>query len=217
LHISIYLINLRLLFFSLLLSFFAKFLFIKIPDAKLRFSRQDLSGELISKIKPYFKGDYFEVNVAKSFTGELDIPIEVIWDFIRDADNWAPLVPGYIFHEAPNDSQIIWEFKSDLGIVKKKVTLLIDFKEWNEPNMVSFELKRKNEKYVGEGYLEAKALNKNKITFTNLIEREHDLSSEQIEKLSYHLQKENQIQGAWSKDKKQFLNLKEIKLLPWFS
>ncbi|MDF2855986.1 MAG: carbon monoxide dehydrogenase [Neobacillus sp.] len=101
---------------------------------------------------------------------ELDIPIEVIWDFIRDADNWAPLVPGYIFHETTNDRQIIWEFKSDLGIVKKKVTLLIDFKEWNEPNKVSFELKRKNEKYIGEGSVEVRALNKNKTRITAFLE-----------------------------------------------
>ena len=55
------------------------------------------------------------------------------------------------------------------------------------------------------------ALNKNKISFTNLIEREYDLSPEQIVKLAHHLQKGNDIQGAWLKDKKQFLNLKEIK------
>ena len=101
---------------------------------------------------------------------ELDIPIEVIWDFIRDDNNWAPLVPGYIQHEKVNDRQISWEFKSDLGIMKKKVTLLIDIKEWNEPSKVSFELRRKNEKYLGEGYFEAKALNKNKTRLTGFLD-----------------------------------------------
>lgn len=47
---------------------------------------------------------------------------------------------------------------------------MIDFKEWNEPNKVSFEIKRKNEKYIGEGYIEVKALNKNKTRVTGFLE-----------------------------------------------
>ncbi|WHZ04611.1 SRPBCC family protein [Neobacillus sp. YX16] len=101
---------------------------------------------------------------------ELAIPITVIWDFIRDANNWAPLVPGYIQHEQMNDNIITWDFKSDLGIMKKKVSLVIDIKEWNEPNRVSFELRRTNEKYIGEGYFEAQALNKNKTRLTAFLE-----------------------------------------------
>ena len=101
---------------------------------------------------------------------ELDIPIEVIWDFIRDENNWAPLVPGYIQHEKINERQICWEFKSDLGVMKKKISLVIDIKEWNEPARVSFELKRANEKHLGEGYFEAKALNRNKTRVTGFLE-----------------------------------------------
>lgn len=101
---------------------------------------------------------------------ELAIPINVIWDFIRDANNWAPLVPGYIQHEQMTDSIITWEFKSDLGIMKKKVSLIIDIKEWNEPTRVSFELRRNNEKYLGEGYFEAHAVNQNKTLLTGYLE-----------------------------------------------
>lgn len=70
---------------------------------------------------------YFTLNMKEGYTMpselqhlELDIPIEVIWDFIRDENNWAPLVPGYIQHQKLNDQQISWEFKSDLGIMKKR-------------------------------------------------------------------------------------------------
>jgi carbon monoxide dehydrogenase subunit G len=94
---------------------------------------------------------------------ELAIPIDVIWDFIRDADNWAPLVPGYIQHEQLTSQLVSWEFKSDIGIMKKKVSLLIKITEWNEPTRVDFELIRaSNEKYLGGGYVEAQALNKEK-------------------------------------------------------
>jgi carbon monoxide dehydrogenase subunit G len=101
---------------------------------------------------------------------ELAVPINVIWDFIRDANNWAPLVPGYIQHEQISASVITWEFKSDLGIMKKKVSLVIDIKEWNEPNKVSFELRRANEKYIGEGYFEALAVNQQKTLLTGFLE-----------------------------------------------
>jgi carbon monoxide dehydrogenase subunit G len=101
---------------------------------------------------------------------ELAIPVNVIWDFVRDANNWAPLVPGYIQHEQINETLITWEFKSDLGIMKKKVSLVIDIKEWNEPTRVSFELRRTNEKYIGEGYFEAQALNTNKTLLTGFLE-----------------------------------------------
>jgi hypothetical protein len=47
---------------------------------------------------------------------------------------------------------------------------LINIKEWNEPSRVSFELKRSNEKYLGEGYFEAKALNRNKTLVTGFLE-----------------------------------------------
>lgn len=101
---------------------------------------------------------------------ELAIPINVIWDFIRDANNWAPLVPGYIQHEQINESIITWEFKSDIGIVKKKVSLVINIKEWNEPARVSFEIRRSNEKYIGEGYFEAYAVNQNRTLLTGFLE-----------------------------------------------
>ena len=54
--------------------------------------------------------------------------------------------------------------------MKKKVSLLIDIKEWNEPSRISFDLKRSNEKYLGKGYFEAKALNKNKTRVTGFLE-----------------------------------------------
>ena len=100
---------------------------------------------------------------------EITIPIEVIWDFIRDENNWAPLVPGYIHHQKINDRQISWEFKSDLGIMKKKITLIIEIKEWNEPSRVSFELRRKNDKYLGEGYFEAKSINSHTTRLTGFL------------------------------------------------
>ena len=91
---------------------------------------------------------------------ELELPIEVIWNFVKDMDNWAPLVPGYIRHEKINHRQSTWEFKGDVGFLKKKISVIIDIQEWRPPNKVCFTLS--GEKYSGEGYFEAQAINENR-------------------------------------------------------
>lgn len=90
----------------------------------------------------------------------LQIPIDVIWNFMKDFDNWSPLVPGYVHHEKLNKRQSKWEFENDFGIFKKRVSFLVDIKEWRPPTKVGFDLK--GDKYVGEGYFEAMAINRNK-------------------------------------------------------
>lgn len=47
-------------------------------------------------------------------------PLEKVWDFVRSMDNWAPLVPGYIQHQIISDLVSTWEFKTDIGFIKKK-------------------------------------------------------------------------------------------------
>ncbi|MGM9924846.1 MAG: CoxG family protein [Bacillus sp. (in: firmicutes)] len=101
---------------------------------------------------------------------EIDLPIEKIWDFVKDMNNWAPLVPGYITHEILNDKQSTWEFKGDLGIMKKKVRLQIDIKEWIEPTTVTFDLQGLNENFSGDGYFQAEAINDNKTLMTGYLD-----------------------------------------------
>jgi carbon monoxide dehydrogenase subunit G len=101
---------------------------------------------------------------------DLDVPIDVIWDFVKDMDNWAPLVPNYINHEKITERQSTWEFKTDIGILKKKISLIIDITEWNEPTKISFTLTGKSDRYSGEGYFEAKAINVSKTKLTGYLE-----------------------------------------------
>ncbi|MFE3974051.1 MULTISPECIES: CoxG family protein [unclassified Peribacillus] len=82
----------------------------------------------------------------------LPVPIRTVWGFVSSINRWAPLVPGYINHEMINDGTLIWEFKSDLGLMKKKIKLEVNILEWNEPDKVTFKLKGLNEKFEGHGY-----------------------------------------------------------------
>ncbi|WP_057912868.1 CoxG family protein [Peribacillus muralis] len=83
---------------------------------------------------------------------KLPVSIETVWDFVSVIDRWAPLVPGYINHEMIGDGTLLWEFKGDLGLMKKKIKLEVTIVEWNEPDKVTFKLRGLNEKFDGYGY-----------------------------------------------------------------
>jgi carbon monoxide dehydrogenase subunit G len=101
---------------------------------------------------------------------KVHLSIEEVWDFVKEMDHWAPLIPGYIHHEKINEHQSTWEFKSDIGIMKKKVSLLIDIKEWKEPTKVTFSLKGINEKFSGNGYFEAEYIDENITKMTGYLD-----------------------------------------------
>ena len=99
----------------------------------------------------------------------LDLPIEVVWNFVKDMDHWAPLVPGYIQHEKISERQSTWEFYGDLGFMKKKVRLMVTIKEWVEPTKVTFDLKGLNENFAGNGYFEAEEIGDSRTRVTGFL------------------------------------------------
>ncbi|RDW16918.1 SRPBCC family protein [Oceanobacillus arenosus] len=84
----------------------------------------------------------------------LEMPIERVWEFISDVNNWAPLVPGYIEHEIINNQRSIWKLHGD-GVIRKTVNLKVDIIEWNKPTDIAFRLSRLNEASIGTGYFKA--------------------------------------------------------------
>lgn len=103
-------------------------------------------------------------------TVELQVPIERIWAFVQDMNNWAPLVPGYIHHEILSENQSTWEFKGDLGFMKKKVKLQVDITEWLEPTKVTFNLKGLSDNFNGGGYFEAEVIDANSTRMTGYLD-----------------------------------------------
>jgi len=99
---------------------------------------------------------------------EVQLPLLDIWNFIKDMDNWAPLVPGYITHTKLNDRRSTWEFYSDSGLVSKHMNLQVDIQDWVEPNLVSFQLK--GDKYNGRGRFEAEPVSDNATKITGYLE-----------------------------------------------
>ena len=89
--------------------------------------------------------------------GEIALNDEVVWEFLKDYNNWAPLVSGYIGHDVQSDSQFTWIFSADLGFTKKTIKLQVDISELVSPTDVKFQLKGLSDNFSGNGYFKAAA------------------------------------------------------------
>ncbi|WP_110927890.1 CoxG family protein [Bacillus massiliglaciei] len=83
---------------------------------------------------------------------EISVQKKDVWDFVSSMNNWAPLVPGYIQHDVLNEKESTWEFKTDLGLLKKKIKLMVRITSWEEPDKVTFDLIGMNENFSGSGF-----------------------------------------------------------------
>lgn len=104
------------------------------------------------------------------YTTEVGAPIQTVWDFVRNIDHWAPLVPGYISHTILNETESIWVFKTKLGVLKKQIELKVEITKWTEPEMIEFVLTGLNEKCAGSGYFHARQLQRERTEMTGSLE-----------------------------------------------
>jgi carbon monoxide dehydrogenase subunit G len=79
------------------------------------------------------------------------LPVDTIWEFVKEMDNWAPLLTGYQSHEKENEDDSIWVLKGDLGVLSRILKLKVHVSEWAGPERVTFELKGLNEQLEGGG------------------------------------------------------------------
>jgi len=85
-------------------------------------------------------------------------PFSRVWPFVRDMDNWAPLVTGYQRHEKLSDTESVWHLKGELGGLTRVAEFKALVTEWDESGKVSFTLQGVNEPVTGEGNFVAEAL-----------------------------------------------------------
>lgn len=78
---------------------------------------------------------------------------EQVWEFVRDLNNWAPLLTGYQRHEIESETDSIWTLKGDVGVLSRTVRLKAHVTEWNGPERVAFTLTGLDEVVEGGGTL----------------------------------------------------------------
>lgn len=78
-------------------------------------------------------------------------PIDTVWAFVHDMDNWAPFVTGYQRHEKIDEDHSIWFVKGELGGLTRVAEFKVEVTEWAGPNRVSFTLHGVQEPVSGSG------------------------------------------------------------------
>lgn len=86
-----------------------------------------------------------------SYTTTMTTPRARVWLFVRDVNNWAPLVKGYQSHELITERESVWAVKGELGPVSRTTKFRITVTEWVEGEKVAFTVKGLNEPITGEG------------------------------------------------------------------
>lgn len=79
------------------------------------------------------------------------LPVDVIWDFVKEMDNWATFVAGYQSHEKQSPDDSVWVLKGDVGALARIVKFQVHVDEWAGPERVIFSLKGVNEPMEGSG------------------------------------------------------------------
>ncbi len=79
------------------------------------------------------------------------LPVETIWDFVCEIDNWAAYMTGYQSHEKENADDSVWVLKGDVGAMTRTLKFRVHVTEWAGPERVTFELEGLNEQMSGDG------------------------------------------------------------------
>lgn len=87
------------------------------------------------------------------YTTRLPVPVTEVWEFVKDMNNWAPMLTGYQKHEPLNETDSVWTLKGDVGVLARTVRLKAHVTEWNGPDRVTFTLTGLNEPVEGGGTL----------------------------------------------------------------
>jgi carbon monoxide dehydrogenase subunit G len=93
--------------------------------------------------------EFHLAEVRHSTTARL--PVEAIWKFVEDMDNWARYVVGYQSHEKLSTDRSVWVLKGDVGVLQRVVKFNVNVTEWAGPKQVHFELEGVNEPMKGSG------------------------------------------------------------------
>ena len=85
------------------------------------------------------------------YTTTTRVPIDAVWNFVHEMDNWGRFVTGYQKHEKQDERHSTWTLKGDVGVLSRTLTFRVEITEWNGPGRVAFTLDGVNEPMKGEG------------------------------------------------------------------
>ena len=99
----------------------------------------------------------------------ISTPVENVWNYVSQIENWATMVPAYKEHEQIDEQKSIWTFEGNFKGFKKTVKMELDVTEFDEPSNIRFELKGLTENFTGSGKFTAEET-AGETTMTGIIE-----------------------------------------------
>ena len=51
------------------------------------------------------------------YTTTTRVPIDAVWAFVQEMDNWGRFVTGYQKHEKQDDKHSTWTLRGDVGVL----------------------------------------------------------------------------------------------------
>lgn len=103
------------------------------------------------------RGGAWALPVAVNETS-INKPLNAVWLFMKDVNNWAAFFTGYQSHEQLSHDKYVWNIKGEVGIISRLLELEITVTEWNTPRSVVFSMEGIKENVEGRGYLRASPL-----------------------------------------------------------
>lgn len=81
----------------------------------------------------------------------ISAPIENVWKYVSQIENWATMVPAYKEHEQIDDTKSVWTFEGNFKGLKKTVKMELNIIEFQEPSIIRFEIEGLTDKFTGSG------------------------------------------------------------------
>ena len=89
------------------------------------------------------------------YTTTTRVPIDRVWDFVQEMDNWGRFVTGYQKHEKQDDTHSTWTLKGDVGVLSRTLTFKVVITEWNGPGPRRVHARRRQRADEGRGHVHA--------------------------------------------------------------
>lgn len=100
----------------------------------------------------------------------LALPLQEVWSFLNDFNNWANCVDGYIHHREITPLQSVWTLKGELGLLEKTIQLHVKRMKTATPYHMVINFSSLQNKLLGEACIYVKDYRKNETKIDATIE-----------------------------------------------
>lgn len=96
--------------------------------------------------------------IETSQTVTIAAPLALTWDYARDVERWAQIMPGYQSCTIADEDHSLWVLKIGVGGLVRTVKVAVDVQRWAGPEDVDFAFKLQGDPVEGSGSYRAKAV-----------------------------------------------------------